>query len=258
MVRRVALVLAAALGLTLVASPGAALADTPAPSTGYDLSFPQCGTSLPARDQIAVVGVNDGLATTTNPCLADQLAWADSWGVPGDVYVNTADPGRLGGWWPGSDLTRVGLPVTNPYGACVGAEDAACAYVYGYSIAWDDVFTRGVPDAARRTWWLDVETTNTWSWDRGANRAVLEGMTDLLHQVGADVGLYSTTQQWNLIVGDAGPDSHLVSLRSWIAGAVTQDGAVANCATGGFTLGGSAWMAQWTDGSVDHDVHCAP
>ena len=68
---------------------------------GYDVSYPQCGTALPRDRAFAVVGVNGGLSTRANPCLAAQLAWA--WGSSGavreqpraQVYLNTANPGEL-------------------------------------------------------------------------------------------------------------------------------------------------------------------
>jgi len=43
---------------------------------GYDVSYPQCDDALPDDPAFAVVGVNGGLATRPNPCLAEQLAWA--------------------------------------------------------------------------------------------------------------------------------------------------------------------------------------
>ncbi|MFD1722576.1 hypothetical protein [Amnibacterium endophyticum] len=232
-------------------------------ATGHDVSYPQCGRVLPTRGDIAVVGVNAGTGVTTNPCLAEQLAWGDAPAADGtprlaDVYVNTANPGHLGGWWPYADLTRTGIPVTNPEGTCVGAEDAACAYVYGWSIGADDVLRRGVPRAGERTWWLDVETMNTWSWDREANLAVLEGMAAAIRAVGGDVGIYSTTRQWGLIVGDAAPSSALAGAPSWTAGAITRAGALENCREPAFTPGGRTVMSQWVQDGQDHDIACRP
>lgn len=264
MLRRV---LIAATALAAVAggfSGTAAQAAEPGQSTtaaGHDVSYPQCGQPLPGRQDVAVVGVNAGTGTTTNPCLADQLDWGDTVtadGVPvwADVYVNTANPGHLGDWWPDSDLTRSGSPVGNPEGRCAGAEDAACAYVYGYSIASDDLWRRGVPAPTARTWWLDVETMNSWSWNRQANLAALEGMGAALRAAGAGIGIYSTQRQWGLIVGDATPSLTLAGVPSWIAGATSRDGALANCAAEPLTPGGRVRMVQWVEGGVDHDLAC--
>jgi hypothetical protein len=249
--------------LTLGTGPAAVAAPTSASTvaTGYDVSYPQCGVQLPERGDIAVVGVNAGTGTTTNPCLAEQLAWGDAPAANGaerlaDVYVNTANPGRLGDWWPGSDLARGGRPVTNPEGSCAGAEDAACAYVYGYSIALDDLWSRGVSSPGERTWWLDVETMNSWSWNREANLAVLEGMAAAIRSAGAEVGVYSTAHQWGLIIGDAAPSSALGGAPVWLAGAVTREGALANCATAPLTPGGRVRMVQWVEHGLDHDIAC--
>ena len=40
---------------------------------GYDVSWPQCGKSLPSDHAFGIVGVNGGTAANTNPCLSDQL-----------------------------------------------------------------------------------------------------------------------------------------------------------------------------------------
>ncbi|MGN6444130.1 hypothetical protein [Amnibacterium sp.] len=230
-------------------------------ATGHDVSYPQCDRSLPQVGDIAVVGVNAGTGTTTNPCLAEQLAWGDRTGpggrsLPADVYVNTANPGHLGDWWPTSDLTRLGTPVNDPAGTCSGAEDAACAYVYGYSVGVDDLTSRGVTDPSTRTWWLDVETMNSWSWDRQSNLAVLEGMAAAIRDSGADVGIYSTSRQWHLIVGDATPSVGLSGAPSWIAGATSRSGALANCSAGSLTPAGRVRMVQWVEHGIDHDIAC--
>jgi hypothetical protein len=259
------LLASAALAAALVAGTATA-ADAGVPTgtttaTGYDVSFPQCDDALPARQDIAVVGVNAGTGTTTNPCLADQLAWGDAVTADGsvlraDVYINTANPGHLGDWWPSADITLSGDPIANPRGRCAGAENTACAYVYGYSVALDDVRTRGVTDAGARTWWLDVETMNSWSWNRQANLATLEGMAAAIRSVGGDVGVYSTQRQWDLIVGDATPSVTLAGTPSWIAGATSRAGALSSCASGSLTPGGHIRMVQWVEQGIDHDVSC--
>src|SRR5687767_9171226 len=116
-----------AVTATLLAAPGIASA---APTTvGYDVSYPQCGSSLPKDRAFAVVGVNGGLSTKANPCLGTQLAWA--WKSSGavaaqpraQVYLNTANPGEIRGQvttWPTTGST--------PYGACDGSNSEACSY----------------------------------------------------------------------------------------------------------------------------------
>lgn len=264
MLRRVVIAcvaLAAALAAAPATAAQAAVPTATTTITGHDVSYPQCGSPLPSRGDIAVVGVNAGTGTTSNPCLAEQLAWGDTTTGAGgagraDVYVNTANPGHLGDWWPTADLTRSGTPVMNPRGRCAGAEDAACAYAYGFSIATDDVLDRGVTAVADRTWWLDVETMNSWSWNRQANLAAVEGMAAAIRAAGGDVGVYSTQRQWDLIVGDATPSVLLAGTPSWIAGATSRSGALASCSADALTPGGHVGMVQWVEHGVDHDIAC--
>ena len=59
--------------LLLVSTASAAGAAPPtAASTGYDVSYPQCGRRLPAPGAFAIVGVNGGLPYSPNPCLKAQ------------------------------------------------------------------------------------------------------------------------------------------------------------------------------------------
>lgn len=133
--------------------------------TGNDVSYPQCGSNLPASPAFGIVGVTGGLANDLNPCFgpssaypaytASELYWAVASTVGGtsqpkaSLYVNTADPGNVSGStviadWPTSGST--------PYGDCltttvtvnggtytVGANSDACAWQYGDNKAAQDV-----------------------------------------------------------------------------------------------------------------------
>lgn len=229
-------------------------------TVGYDISWPQCGSRLPESHAFAIVGVTGGLANNTNPCLAEQLAWArtavgGTAQPPVALYVNTANPGHGGSWWPTSD-TYAGMEVDNPYGTCTGGEDAACAYIYGWAKAHDDTTLRGIESPGAYLWWLDVEWDNTWSGDGVANRAVLEGMTTWFESVGGSVGLYSTGRQWQSIVGDVPSDSNLYHLPSWLAGARTLAGATENCSLPPLTGGGRVTLTQYLTKNLDHNHSC--
>jgi hypothetical protein len=250
--------------LTLLGgSPAMAAPARPADPLGIDVSWPQCGKTLPSGLAFAIVGVNNGLANTTNPCLADQLAWAESTVKKPQataqprvaLYVNTANPGLAGSWWPTSDVYQ-GTAVANPYGRCEGKNDQACAYIYGYAKAYDDAVVRGVSDPGRYFWWLDVETGNSWQPDKVANRADLEGMTAYFESIGADVGIYSTGYQWGQIAGAVPSNSDLAGLPSWLAGARTLNGAKSNCVLAGLTPGSRVTVAQYVSGGLDYDVAC--
>jgi hypothetical protein len=268
---------AAALAGPLVAPAAEAHAATDAivapGQIGYDVSFPQCTEQggargpdlkqpLPTEPAFGIVGVNGGLGNTNNPCFAAELQWAlGSTAVTSQprvgLYVNTQNPGTEARWWPRGDATQAGTPVENPFGSCVKDAGPACSYVYGYSMAEADVTpaVRKVAIPAAYTWWLDVETSNDWSSDRTANRAVLEGMVAAFTDVDARVGLYSTHLQWDTIVGDVPAASPLTALPSWLSAAITQRGAAENCTHAPLT-GGRVALAQWTDGVLDFNLAC--
>lgn len=272
--RLIAVAALAAVGVVL-ASGTAVAAPEPGgaqlPVVGYDVSYPQCDVALPGGPAFVVVGVNGGLSTRPNRCLADQLEYAaEATGAvtgqpPVQLYLNTANPGQVIDQvttWP----QRGG----SPYGVCEGDNTTACAWLYGWERAQQSVRTFFVPAAQEAgastrpdgyTWWLDVETMNTWQYGSSAaqesNRAVLEGMTTYLDRRGAEVGLYSTGQQWGQIVGGSvDRDSALAGLDSWLAGSTSLAGAVASCADPALVPDGEVTMIQYVVDGLDHNHAC--
>ncbi|WP_337587579.1 hypothetical protein [Crystallibacter crystallopoietes] len=128
--------------------------------------------------------------------------------------------------------------------------------MYGYAKAYDNVDLRGVDNPTTYLWWLDVETENSWSTDKLANRADLEGMTYYLRSIGARVGLYSTSFQWGQIVGEVPSTSNLYKLPSWLAGARTLNGAKNNCGSAPLTAGGQVTLTQFVSRGLDYDYSC--
>lgn len=267
--RRAVPALCGLLLAALLLIPGAPAYAVPSPGEGHqsllgnDISWPQCNADFPTDQAFAIVGVNNGLANTTNPCLFEQLTWAEnSAGHPSrptvSLYVNTANPGAAGSWWPKNDEYPVGRAVRNAYGPCTpGDYGKACAYMYGYAKAYDDAYVRGITSPSTYLWWLDVETENTWSGtDKEANRAVLEGMTDFFHSIGAEVGIYSTGRQWDRIVGAVSSSSNLYSLPSWLAGALDASGAARTCSQEPLTAGGRVVMTQFVSRGFDYNYSC--
>jgi hypothetical protein len=254
---RAAAALLAALASALPWATGVAQAAPPDASLqGVDVSYPQCGQPLPTGQAFALVGVNGGRATTTNPCLAAQLDWAaQSTGgtVHDDVqlYVNTGNPAGAGSWPQAGD---------NRYGICDGSNSRACAYQYGWDRAYDDATIRGISHPEQYMWWLDVELANSWDYtDGGAirNAAVLEGMTDYFTAIGSrGVGLYSTRYQWDVIVGSgADAESSLNGLANWRPTGNTLEGAQANCGLAPLTPGGFIELTQYTT-DLDYNHSC--
>jgi len=231
--------------------------------TGRDVSYPQCGQTLPSGQAFGIVAVNDGLANTTNPCLADEISWAQtSTGAArqpkASLYVNTADPGPHGVTdWPVNNADPVtGHPVTDPYGTCTGANNPACAWQYGWDLAVIDAQTRGVPGPGSYRWWLDVETINSWESSTKNNRADLEGMASYFRRIGATVGIYSTAKQWDPLVGTVTSTSPLYRLPDWIPGAKTLSQARKNCRVAPLTGGGVVTVTQWKTPSANSDLSC--
>ena len=254
----------------IVVNVGAASAATsiPATSLGVDVSFPQCGATLPTPVGFGVVGVNDGRTMTANPCLAVELAWAQTTTTASPAfYANTGDPGPLNNpSWPTSQQTPQ---------ACVGGDSVACSYDWGWNAAQNS-FQNAVaaeaqlgassPSAAAAAvpWWLDVETANSWeSLDTGATAtsaqlandlAVVQGEVASFASLGVSaVGIYSTSYQWATIVGSSG--TSLAANNVWLPGYATLTEAQAACTATSFT-GGRVAMIQYPSNGLDGDYVC--
>jgi hypothetical protein len=225
---------------------------------GYDLSFPQCGKSLPTTFAFTILGVNDGRPFNFNPCLATQMSWALN-GPPSatqqprlSFYLNLDNPGPddHDQRWPAAGLTQ-----PRP---CDGSASLDCAYDYGWYAAQAAMTRTGAP-AASAPWWLDVEMANTWSGDAASNVAVLQGAVALLKASGVSiVGVYSSPRQWSQITGATGPDSPVnrpfANLLNWLASAHSADEAPIMCSHT-FT-GGPVKLVQYPAGGFDADYAC--
>jgi hypothetical protein len=261
---------ATAVGVPATAAPAANASTPPTATVGADVSWPQCdGSSLagePSGASFGIVGVNDGLPGTKNPCLSAELSWEGrlAYNSPVQVHVNTADPGNeVDGTiipdWP----TKNPSGVTNPYGACkdvklkgtkVGANSRACAWAYGYAKAKQDV--GWVPTPRSDQWWLDVEIDNTWMTGSNLpmNQAVLDGMVAVLRA--HLVGLYSTSYQWGQIVGSSlAAHSHaLKRLPQWIPSGASS-ATTSDCSSLPTFTTGAVEYVQYTT-SYDYDLAC--
>jgi hypothetical protein len=202
---------AVATVLPVAAPAGAA----PSPSTGNDISYPQCPSNFPTVGAFGVVGVDDGIANVANPCLTAEITWAS--GASGNaassfssspqpraqLYVNTADPGDVYNGQPIADWPSNNAGGgTDPYGACtttvvksgrhktatLGQNSPACAWQYGWNAASKDAqsfFHNAVSghgalnqNAGDYPWWLDVETGNTWQSATGGGLAMNDAVLE--------------------------------------------------------------------------------
>jgi hypothetical protein len=226
---------------------------------GYDVSFPQCGATLPAG-RFGLVGVDGGRPYAVNPCLATEIDWAMTTGSPA-YYVNSADPGpKASTHWPKGQ--------TSPQ-ACKASSlnSTACSYDYGWNAAKDSyaraaaaAASVGAPAVSRATWWLDVETGNSWQVDNGEtathyanDTAALKGMRGYLRARGVStVGVYSTAHQWRQITGGAS----LAKAAIWYAGVGGPSSAAAHCASRYSFTGGPVRLTQYRKGGFDADNAC--
>jgi hypothetical protein len=244
------------------ALPADAASKTARPN-GNDVSFPQCRKALPAQHAFGIVGVNDGRADTTNPCLAGEITWArKSSGTTRQpkvsFYVNTGEPGSLKvADWPANNHDPIsGAVVSDPYGACAGQDNRACSWQFGRNMAELDARIRGISKPGRYRWWLDVETISSWDSSTWNNRADLEGMVAYFHRIGSTVGIYSTAFQLYKIVKIIPSSSLLYRLADWIPGAKTLAQAQANCHLAPLTGRGTVTLTQWEKSKIDHDLSC--
>lgn len=234
-------------------SPGSPLAPgVPAPrvipsgAVGHDISWPQCGKALPGPGAFGIVGVTGGRSYTKNPCLSSQFAWAEATPGGAGFYINTSNPGV-------DSIALDWYAQRSPNPACGPADEAACAYDFGFNAA-AEAFAyaqASTGSSVGRVWWLDVEPDNSWADDIVLNRASLQGSIDFLRrQPGVVVGVYSTPRMWGRIMGD-----HRPGLPNWVAGARTQADAVAHCTPAFSFTGGPVVLAQWVEG-FDHNYVC--
>jgi len=249
---------------TVVPTP----APAPPPTHGLDVSYPQCGAELPTSFAFAIVGVNGGRVYSPNPCLVGdqdvpgQLAWA---GREVELYANTGNPGpHLSRYWPGVRVDAEGCRADGLFGT---ADTLECAYRYGWNAAADSyrhaleafVAAGWAEEGAvalpwPTTWWLDVETANSWRLDRRLNVATLDGARDYLVSMKvAEVGLYSTPRMWAAIAGDT---DAFVDAPAWHAGALDIEDARRRCREEAAFTGGELRMVQWVQDGLDHNLRC--
>ncbi|MHB8295960.1 MAG: glycoside hydrolase family 25 domain-containing protein [Acidimicrobiales bacterium] len=224
----------------------------PPSSSGYDISFPQCGAAYPASPySVAVVGVNNGTTFTANPCLGSEATWGSRAGLT--LYMNLNSP-------------YVSSPAqgnSGPAGPC-SASDANClAYNYGYNAAQYSLSAAGNAGAQAEMWWLDVEVAGScgsglWSCDTSANAQLIQGAITALTQAGKLVGVYSTSYQWNIIAGSYSPGVPLWVPTGTQSSNDSSSTAQSFCSQGHAFGGGKVWLAQFLadGGTYDGNWSC--
>lgn len=256
--RRITTILVLTVGIAFAAGPAAhAGAASKSNAVGYDVSYPQCGQSLPAA-AFGIVGVNDGIPFSTNPCLASEIAWAQSAANHSPAfYINTADPGpAYSSHWPtGQNSPQVCDPSLS--------NSTGCSFDYGWNSA--HYAFAATNSAAQAAWWLDVETANSWQTleseygqtaaSKANDVAALDGAIAYLRGSGvAQIGFYSTSYQWTQITGGTG--AHFGTNPEWVAGYGNQKSAKKGCSAPGFA-DGPVRLTQYPLKGFDADYSCA-
>jgi hypothetical protein len=204
-------------------------------TVGSDVSWPNCGTRLNSLGRFGIIGVNDGEGYSTSPCIAKEASYYSNL----SLYANS-------GWYSGSSHVSATSPKM-----CATGDENCLAYNYGYNgglYAYNAAKSAGVKSA---NWWIDVENGNTWSTNTTQNQNSIQGEHDALVASGAvNVGIYSTTAQWDSISG-----SWQNNWPGWGATTVTSARQAATYCSGHRFTGGPTWLIQF-QGSIDQDYAC--
>ncbi|MGH2627568.1 MAG: hypothetical protein ACRDHY_13065 [Anaerolineales bacterium] len=242
--------LAAAFLLGLIfAVVGAQLARAEEPATakatgllvGYDISWPQCNGPYPTgHATIGVIGINGGKPFTGNQCLESQWKWLGQHAQRDAVYINLDYP----------RTTNI-HQLWGPAGFCK-LDDLQCrTYNYGWNSARDAHARARAAGIDLEEYWLDVETMNHWSDNRGLNERIIAGAIEYLQGKDLDVGIYSTPYQWGVIAGGYAP-----GLPVWTAGAANFLDAVSRCNNPKYAFGGGkVELVQYVE-TYDTNVIC--
>lgn len=210
-------------------------------SIGVDVSYPDGSATIPTTATFGIVGVTGGLTYTDNTYLAAEAGHFTNL----SFYANT-------GLNASSTSTYYQQAVAE---ATASGGAHAAAYYYGYNAGQAALaYATAQGENVKTTWWLDVETANTWNSDTALNRQSLQGEYDALQAGGATlVGVYSTTYQWGVITG-----GWQNGWPSWGATALPTATQALTYSTGHEFSGGPSYLMQYrpTGAVIDYDVAC--
>jgi hypothetical protein len=239
----------------------AAAAPPPAPApvtpagvvAGYDISWPHCtpaqggfGNPMPdASAKFVVIGLSNGRAFTTNPCLGDQLTFARSRHLLTSAYVFPTYPTN-------AEYATYGkkgpYPTSTAKGRLRNVGWAQAAY-----------WTATAKRVGFRTpmIWVDVEKRekyHTWTnRPQDRNLPVIQGLVAGLRHYGYRTGIYTPSAHWKEITGGV-----RLGLPEWTANGPTgASTALATCGKPG-NQGSPVLMGQYTNATrtIDYDVLC--
>lgn len=231
-------VVSAFILMFMLSGAASALGQYVSGSTGFDVSWPNCSSSIPGST-FGIVGVTDGTGYTTSPCLYQESShFLNNL----SLYANT-------GWYNKSSYINSTSPKL-----CASGDNNCLAYNYGYNAglyAFNAATKIGVHSS---TWWLDVESNNTWNTNVVQNQNSLQGEHDALLASGVTtVGVYSTTALWQSIAGGWKNNWPSWGATTW----TTSTQASTYCSGHQFT-GGPSYLMQYKSkrSTLDQNVAC--
>jgi hypothetical protein len=240
-------IIAVLSALSVTALGSSALAQDnpyPAHSQGYDISYPQCGTSLPSDGTFWAAGVNNGRPFTQNGCLLDQINATPS-NVLTSYYFNVG--------YDRSYASKI-----TPFCANHNVGTAPPEYIIAWKIGCSEaqvsssIVKNIVENRILSSWWLDVETANSWSDSVELNRWTIRGAIDYFQQQElATVGIYSAQNLWTQIAGKnwSPPEQ---DIPDWMAGADLSNPS-AYCSQP-FSANSPVWLTQAVDKTRNLDI----
>jgi hypothetical protein len=222
---------------TLAPAVSAQSSPYPTGTTGYDVSYPQCGAAT-ANGSFGIVGVNHGRPFTVNSCVGAEYSAAAARSLTPSLYINTGYSGAYR------------KNVTSACGAASRSISGSSAQQQAWAIGCSEAetsLTYAKSASKVLVWWLDVETANSWSSsDLSLNRYAISGAASRLEQTSLPVGVYSSSSMWATITG--GNFTPVGIVADW-----ETPGGV--CASTGFT-NSPVWLLQSTGGGFDSDLAC--
>lgn len=251
---RLSAVPVAAAGVLLINSLNAAAFTSG--TTGYDISYLQCGTTYPSG-AFGIIGVDSGWPFISalhpgNPCLADEVAHTST----GQLYVNTGfDPSY-------TDANHTTADCAAKSASISGTSSQRAAWAAGCSEAQKDLaYVASVGLSNPTGWWLDVETSNSWCGQHGThcrdlslNQYTIQGLIDTFTSSSTGtIGVYSTRYQWTAIVGHRSVSG--VAADWYATGQASNAGVSAYCGSSYSFTGAPVTLAQYVSG-VDRDYAC--
>ncbi len=231
-----------ALGLAIITLALTPLTSIAPVQATVDMSWPNCDRLPSGQFSRVLVGVTGGLDFHTNNCAGTEATLANSYGL----YINSGNPG-----FPRIKQLGVG-PMHCPN------NDLICySYNYGYQSVIYAFRQAQLANLHSTEWWIDVESVNSWTSSKLANRADITGMlaafgsVKFVHPI---VGIYTAPDQWNELVGNWS-----VGLPLWLGtGDTTASDASHRCQVDSVT-GVPVGLAQYTltKQRLDYNIVCS-